>query len=265
MSELESYKIEWIPLKSLSVVWRKAQRPYDEKWANHIADGFDPEKFEPIIVTRPNGAGIYHIVEGQHRKAAAEKALGADQSAPCRVVGEADPARAAEIWLGINKGRKAPRPVTEFMISVEAKREVETAINSIVKKAEYRVMENSNGENVVSAVGALRKVYGTYGATVLLHTLQACRLMWGSDPHGVSGKLITGVGMFINEFYNQLDANHLRKAIVNQYKSPWKFIDAARVEAEKSSETLDLAMSELIRMQYNKGVREGGKLKRKEK
>src|SRR6516225_5950032 len=106
---MERYKTEWIPVKVLSVVWVNAQRPYDEKWAKQIADNFDPDKFDPIVVTQPNGQGIYHIVEGQHRRHALEmfaaktnNGIGENELAPCRVIDEVDPARAAEIWLGNN-------------------------------------------------------------------------------------------------------------------------------------------------------------------
>lgn len=258
------YEVTWIPIKNLSVIWRKSQRAYDEKWARKIADEFDPDKFEPVVVTKPNGSGIYHIIEGQHRKGGAEMAFGANQQVPCKIVGEADPARAAEIWLGINEGRKAPKPVAGFLVAVEAKRELEIGINSIVRRAGYHVGDNTKQENCISAVGALRKIYVNCGPDVLLYTLQTCRVLWGSDPRGAAGKIITGLGMFLNEFHSHLDVGHLRKVITGQYRSPGNFVEAARLESEKSSEPMDVAMSELIRMKYNKGQREAKKLKRKE-
>ncbi len=264
MSKDLNYEITWVAIKNLSVIWRKSQRPYDEKWAQKIADEFDPDKFEPICVTKPNGSGMYHIIEGQHRKSAFEKALGNDQQAPCRIISEADPSRAAEIWLGINEGRKAIKPVAGFMVAVEAKRELEVAINALVKKSGYHVQSNTKADNSISAVGALRKLYNNYGEKVLLQTLQACRLLWGSDPRGAAGAILTGIGMFINEFQDHIEMTHLRKVIQDQYKSPGNFVEAARLESEKSSETMDIAMSELIRMKYNKRMREGKKLKRKE-
>src|SRR5262249_86768 len=132
--------VEWIPVKNLSVVWVQAQRPYNERWAKEIADNFDPDKFDALVVTKPNGHGIYHIIEGQHRRHALEifsakssaTGYGGNEMAPCRVVEEADPARAAEIWLGINGGRKAIPPVSEFRVAVVACREPEKTINKIV-------------------------------------------------------------------------------------------------------------------------------------
>ena len=265
MGNLE-YEVTHIAIKNLSVVWRKAQRSYDEKWAKKIANEFDPDKFEPVTVTLPNGVGVYHIVEGQHRTGAAAIFLGdVNQKIPCHVIGEADPARAAEVWLGINQGRKRVRPVVEFLVAVEAKRDTEVAVNNIVRKAGYVVSENYRGENVVSAVNALRKVYKIYGASVLVRTLNTCRTIWDNDSKGVAGAMITGLGMFVNEFHG-FDVMHLRKVILKFYSSPWKFLEACKMEAERSSETLEVAMSELVRMKYNKGLRDPDKrLHRKEK
>lgn len=259
-----SYEIVFIPIKNLSVVWRKSQRPFNESWAKHIADNFDPDLFEPLSVTKPNGAGVYHIIEGQHRKAAAEIWLeDPSQSLPCRVIADADPVRAAQIWRGVNKNRKAPRPISDFLVAVEGKEELECAILATVKRAGYRVAEGSKADNNISAVGILRKIYNAYGDFVLYRTLEACRLLWGSDPKGVAGPILGGMAMFINEFGREVENTHLRKVIHGQYKSPFKFVEAAKFERDRSSEPMDIAMSELIRMKYNRGRPEHKRLRRK--
>lgn len=257
--------ITYIAVKNLSVVWRKSQRQYNERWAKEIADNFDPDKFEAVSVTQPNGAGVYHIIEGQHRKGAVEMLYGPNEKIPCRIISEADPSRAAEIWLGINQGRKKIRPVTEFLVAVEAKRELETAINKIVRSQDYRVVEASTQDNGLSAVGALRKIYLGYGDKVLARTLHTCRYIWGSDPQAVQGGILLGMSMFINEFSGHIDFAHLKKSIVGQYSSPFKFMEAARFEADRSSESLTVAMSELLRMKYNRNLKlDAKKLRRKD-
>ena len=66
-------EIKWIPCKQLSLVWAEAQRPLNESHAKSIADNFDPEMFGTIAVTKPNGAGIYHIIDGHHRQEIADE------------------------------------------------------------------------------------------------------------------------------------------------------------------------------------------------
>jgi len=265
-NKLLDRKLTYIALKDLVVVWPDAQRIFNPKWAKEIADNFDPEKFEPPTVTKPNGAGTYHISEGQHRVRAAEMWLGdPSQRIGCLVSSEDFPTaeRAAELWLGINGGRKKPSPVRRFIISVTAKRDLEVSINNLVRQKGYHVVERS-GENCIQAVGALYRVYRMSPKT-LASTLDATRLLWGGDPHAVAGDILKGLGVFLNEYQDYVDPRRLRATIVDKYKSPWRFIEAATAEKEKTLETLEHAMSELIRMQYNRGLKDPSKkLKRKE-
>lgn len=257
-----NYAITYIPLNKLSVVWTKAQRPFNEKWAAQIGQNFDPDKFEPLIVTKPNGAGIYHIVEGQHRKAAAEIALGLTQQVPCHVIDHADPARAADIWLGVNKGRKAVRPVVAFMIAVEAKWPVEVAINNIVRKSGYHITESGSQDNAIASVAILKRIYEKFGGNILTYTLEMTRLLWGSDPRGAGGSMLNGVSIFLNEFHTHVDAKRLRSAIQAKYSSPWKLVDAANQFKEKASEHVGVALAEVIRMTYNKSLKQNEQHKR---
>src|SRR5262245_65889316 len=110
----EQTKIEWIPVKQLSVIWVQAQRPYRSNRAQKIADNFDPDKFDPIRVTLPNGNGEYHIVDGQHRKSGVEICFGSDQRAPCIVLDAEDPAEAARLFRGINGTRWGIDPISNF-------------------------------------------------------------------------------------------------------------------------------------------------------
>jgi hypothetical protein len=271
MTKLIEYKIQDIPVKNLSVVWVKSQRPFNKAHAENIANNFDPDKFEPIIVTMPNGEGVYHIVEGQHRRVGLEifagrlnrDGYGGNELAPCRVIDHANPAKAAEIWLGINGGRKAISSVTAFLVAVEAKREEETAINTVVRQTGYHVSANTRMENSIAAVSSLRKVYHM-GTHSLKFTLNTCRLLWGADPAGTSSWLIQGTGRFVHEYHTRAEPVRLKHAILKKYKSPFKLLEAGRVFAEKMTDTLPISIAELMRRAYNDGLKEDKRLKRKE-
>ena len=86
-----TFRLEWIACKYLSVVWVQAQRRYREERAREIAANFNPELFNPIRVTLPNGNGIYHICDGQHGKGAVEMMWGPEEKVPCLVAPEGDP------------------------------------------------------------------------------------------------------------------------------------------------------------------------------
>jgi hypothetical protein len=258
---MEKYKIEWIPVRNLSVVWVQSQRPYDEKWAKTIADALDPDKFDPIIVTKPNGQGMYHVIEGQHRRHALEMfatkigGKGEDEQAPCRIVEEADPARAAEIWLGINAGRKAVKPITAFLVAVAAQREVETKINQIVNRQGYKVSGTKLKFNI-SAVSALRMIYNRHGLTTIEKTLRALTVLWEGDPQAVSSAILRGMAMFLHEFSDHVNFKRLHAQVGERF-SPWKFKEAAEARKQSSLESLEEAISELLIREYNRGLKEG--------
>jgi hypothetical protein len=103
-----AHSTKWIKIKHLSVVWATAQREFNERHASKIAASFDPDLFDDLVVTLPNGDGIYHVVDGQHRMAAIRSLWGEEEMVPCRVVTAQDPARAAVIFDKINTGRRLP-------------------------------------------------------------------------------------------------------------------------------------------------------------
>jgi len=76
----------YVPVKNLSVIWVRAQRPFDAAWATLIAENFDKDLFEDVIITKPDKNGVSHIIEGQHRVAAVEIKWGEDELVPCRIV-----------------------------------------------------------------------------------------------------------------------------------------------------------------------------------
>ena len=138
-------EIKWIPVKNLSVVWAQAQRGLDERHAQQIADNFDPEMFGTLAVTKPNGHGVYHIIDGHHRKVAVEKLWGDGELVPCQVFDADDPARAAKLFDHINTARKAPQPIDVFKVRVTAGNEIEVAVSNTVKHAGFNIGTKNSG------------------------------------------------------------------------------------------------------------------------
>lgn len=268
MSKIVDTKIEYIPIKHLSVVWIQSQRPYNSKWSREIADNFDPDKFDPIIVTKPNGQGQYHIIEGQHRRHALEMYAAkygntnpGNEQAPCRIVADADPSRAAEIWLGISEGRKAVRPIYGFLVAVVARREPEVTIQQLINNNDFVVSPHKNKDSI-SAVGALKTVFERHGKMTLNNVLRTIRLMWGGDPTAVSAVMLRGFGIFLHEFGTHVDTRRMVAKIADSW-SPYKLAEAAKARKHSTTERLDEAIAELLLREYNKSLKDNAKLRRK--
>jgi hypothetical protein len=251
-----------VPIKSLSVMWAQAQRPFNEKWAKQIAEEFDPDKFDPPVITRPNGVGQYHIVEGQHRVGGAKIAFGESEQLLCRMVDCEDPARAAEIWLGINAGRKAIKPIHAFEVSVAAGREPQTEISAIVKKMEYRI-SGYKGERCISAVSSLIWVHNKFGVAILKAVLLVLDKTWSGDPAAFAGDLIRGYASFINEFHSYLEPKRLSDVIAKAF-TPNKLLAAGRLYSDQNTVSAVEGIAETLRAKYNYKLREEkARLKRK--
>src|SRR5262249_15509389 len=241
--------------------WVQAQRPYDDKWSKKIADNFDPEKFDPLVVTLPNGKGEYHIIEGQHRKAAVEQMWGGNEQVPCRILPQTDPTRAAEIWLGINDGRKRIRPVIHFRVAVVARREPETQINRLVNRHGYTVAEYKS-ISTITAVSALKSIWNRQGELTLGKGLMAVKNLWPDDPQGIDGSIMRGLALFLHEFGLYIDPRRMKQAISHKY-TPGQFLVAANARKEATKDRIDECMADMLLRDYNKGLPEDKRLRRK--
>lgn len=257
-----SYQIVWVPCRNLSVVWVQSQRKFSPYRAKQIAENFDPELLDPVKVTMPNGNGVYHICDGQTRKAAIESLWGPEEMVPCLVAPEGDPQRAAELFLRTNTSRKPPTIIDNFKVSVTARHPTEVDIDKIVRRNKYRV-DSSGGKDVISAVTALKHVYTQCGSMVLDQTLRMLRETWGDDAHAVGGNLIRGFGQFLNEFGSY--ANHQRLLeVIKKRWTPGTLIRDANSKHELDGIPVPDAIVDHILRQYNKGLRAGKPLQRKQ-
>jgi hypothetical protein len=255
-------EIVFVPIKNLSVVWVQAQRPFNPKWSQKIADNFDTDKFDPPVITKPNGIGQFHIVEGQHRVHAAKIQFGENEQLRCRMVDADEPARAAEIWLGINAGRKAIQPVQKFIVAVTANREPETEINAIVNKLGYYV-SSAKTEKSISAVSSMIEVHQKYSRLVLIATLTILDKTWHGDASAFGGALIKGYALFINEFGAYLENKRLAEAICKAF-TPAQLLAASRLYSEQNRVTVSEGISETLRLKYNRGMKDdASRLKKK--
>jgi hypothetical protein len=260
-------QITFIPVKQLNVVWAEAQRPYKETRAKKIAENFNIYRFDPIKVTLPNGAGIYHVVEGQHRKAAFAKVHGEDEPAPCIVIPCDDPKEAAQHFDGINGLRWRVDAVSTFKVRVTAGYPVEISVDKIVRQHGYKV--GTVRESVltttsrhISAVTALVWVYSVNGPKVLSDVLQVLSATWQNDPNGVNGNLIRGYGTLLGEYGNKINWEILKSSVKKKY-TPGSLLTIAKQNQEMHGGAMGEAVTRSLIAIYNRTVPQEKKLKRK--
>lgn len=249
-------EITWIPIRNLSVVWAQSQRKLKEKHAQDIADNFDPEMFGLLAVTRPNGHGMYHVIDGHHRRVAVEKLWGEDEMVPCQVFDAEDPARAAKLFDEINTRRKSPQPIEIFRVRVTAGNKVQVSINKIVQSCGY-IISSHGGKTkhdvpTISCVGALEAVYMTSGGDVLKETLDTINAVWGIDTGAVGAVMVRGIGEFLSEF-RDFDRVRLRERMANS--TPARLLGRAKQWQEIHGGGAASAVKRIMIELYNDGLR----------
>lgn len=249
----KNYEVQWIPCKNLSVVWIESQRKLDEAKAKNIADNFDPDQLDPLKVTLPNGAGMYHICDGQNRKRAIELALGADQCAPCIVAPNGNPVKAAKIFLGTNTTRRSPSKIDHFKVSVTAQEQLEVNIHRVLQRYSYRV-DNTGSEGAISAVAALKFVYLSCGGKPGLdRTMNLLRMTWGNDRNAVNGHVIRGFGAFLNEFHSHLDTKKFAERISKKW-TPGQLLQESKTMRSLHGGSAVETIKQMLLAQYNRGA-----------
>lgn len=253
------FPIEWIPVKNICVIWAGAQRPYNAAWARKIADKFDPEQFDPIRVTLPNGNGIYHAVEGQHRRSAVAMRFGEDEKAPCIVLQASTPEHAAKLWLESNRNKKMAQPIDAFLVAVVAEEKIEVEINRLVNACGYYIghVSLNSKKNTIQAVQALRTVYNRYGAVALTTAINQISATWGKDPNSVVGPIISGYGAFFGEFpASKVNLGRLVQVIQNRF-TPGRFLGAARSKRDATGKQMPACVKDVLVERYNYGLKNG--------
>ena len=249
------FEIKWIPVKNLSVIWRESQRDFNERDAQKIADNFDPELFGHLVGTLPNGNGIHHLMDGQHRKAAVQSMWGDEEKVPVQIIPLVDPKRAAEMFDKINTCRRPVPPIEKFKVRVKADYEVQTAITKICDKLGYKIRKvKSDGD--IQAVGALENIYRSYGPECLKNALTLIQGTWGMDQNSVSSPIIAGFGSFTAEYGNKANWQRLTDRTAKSY-TPGRLIGAARSYRELHRISMTQAINQMLVAIYNRGLKTG--------
>lgn len=249
-----AHSTQWIAIKNLSVVWSSAQREYDERWASKIAAEFDPDLFDDLVVTLPNGDGIYHVVDGQHRRGAIGSLYGEEEKVPCRIVDAKDPARAAAIFDKINSSRRKLSAIEKFKVRVTAGYETEGAINNLVTSLNCRI-EMANTSRSIRAVSSLMNVHNSFGLSVLREALMAIIATWDNDKGAFEGPLIEGFGAFAGE-HRHVDWVYLRERTGKTY-TPGRLLAQAKADKETLGGRLADGVRRVLVRNYNAGRRSG--------
>ncbi len=166
--------LEWISISQLRIdpTYQRGVLRAGEKNILAIARGFEWAKFAPIIVA-PLPAGLYAIIDGQHRTTAA--LLAGQKQVPCQVV-PADRRKQAEAFAAVNGNVTAMSALQVHAARVASGEAKAVALAEACAAADvticrYPLPANKMKAGETLAVGMLKGLLEKYGRDIFVDAL----------------------------------------------------------------------------------------------
>lgn len=238
---------------------RDVQRPLDETRARRIAEDFRIDAFGVITVSqRPNG--VFHIIDGQHRTAAA-RMLGMDDLRVTAQVYTGLTASNEAVMFRLRNNSRAIQAIDKFRVRVKEGDLVAVQLNAMLTKNGWRI-EASKSPGAFASVTALENVFhgrpiynegSHFGACQSV--IQIVTAAWGHNANGVRAEIVSGLGAFILRHGSAVDVHKLVSELAQFEGGPLGVVGNARTLRQVSGGQITNAVAEIITNRHNKGRR----------
>lgn len=238
-------QLKQVPVSAL-IVDPDLQRGQDPRRVAKIETEFDEGALGVITVSqRANGA--MHVVDGQHRVAAARLARGDDFKMTARVFVGLSTEEEARLFRLLNNTAK-PSAVDLFRIRVLEGDPVAVEIDRILAKHGWRIMLQT-ADGFFAATASAERVYRA-DPTAVEHAISAVTRAWGKDRAAVDGRVFEGIGMLFARYGDLIDQQELVDRL-SRSGTPGQLIGKARGLRELIGGTLTSALAEIVVEMYN--------------
>jgi len=223
----------------------KVQRYKSDNVIATISSKFDIRNVGLLTVSLRED-GFYYIIDGQHRMEAAM--LNEVEELDCLIHEGLSIKDEANMFLALNKDRKLPTAIDNFKVAVTAGKELECAVDEILKKHNIVVDSKCTGISLGSPQTCIG-IYNKYNGEVLDLTLEILLEAWGLGS--IKSNPIRAMGCFIGD---QREHVNVEELINRLSKACFATINQ---EVEKLKITKNFSRREalevLIFQAYNKG------------
>lgn len=183
------------------------QRDLDEKRAEEIAAGWDPDLVEmPTVSKRADGK--YYMVEGQHRQNGAIRAGKGEELFLMRVHHGLTREEEAQLFVALNGKRVSVSAYHNYRARLKSKETIACEIDAILCRFGYRVTHSC----CVLGIAAVKAVECAHKNRTLEPTIQILHAWGAGQPGFLDGSLIRGVSAFLKK-YPEAEPEHLSKQL----------------------------------------------------
>ena len=190
--ELTSH-LGWVRLDQMKIN-PLAQRAFDQN-NPALKSEFNPEVMGYIVVSHRDG--WFYVVDGQHRKAAAEVFLrDSSQQIQCRIFTGLTSEDEAELFLKLND-QKRQSPMSKYKTSLTAGRATECDVERICRSLDLRIGLDKSCEEI-SCITAILNVYRKHGPAGFSFAMRVIRDAYGYD--GFKNHMIEALALITDRY-----------------------------------------------------------------
>lgn len=194
----------------------KVQRLLNEARADEMSEDFQPHALGLVTASKRADGHVY-LLDGSHRISAARKA-NYEGLIACRLFENLTLQEEASMFLTLNNSR-AVQAIDRFKVRITEGEPVAVGINKILKTYGLHVdWANNESLGVISAIGALEKVYAGAGVReegqypeLVDKVVRTLAKAYGdkADRATYSKVMLEGLGIFIATFGSRIDYDRL--------------------------------------------------------
>lgn len=229
-----------------------AQRAFNKQHANKISKNFDENMMQPITVSYRDGK--YYILDGQHRKYAAEKHNNGPVSLECKIYYGLTLDDEVAIFKALNAGVKIPK--TEDIMHVDYlndecyAKDIVGACNEFGYSCsfgdKYRDYDVKSGKTIVASY-SLKNAYEKLGHDGFRDMLEIISESWGNSTNGIRAEMIRCLAIFLEKYAKDIDKKRLIRKLSKV--SPGSIIGMAAYPGKSANSSRAYAILGI----YNKG------------
>lgn len=248
-----SAKIETLKTEQLFVD-RSVQRGLNHRRVDDMVENFELEALGVLAVSHRED-GTNHIVDGQHRWAAASK-VGVP-FLQCKVYEGLTRQQEAALFRVLNN-TKIVNPVDRFMVRVIERDTAAVFIHDALERVGWHVSTAYRGNGAFAAVAAIEWVYDGAGIkpntrqqTAVRQVFEVLSAAWGYDPDAVRADIVKGLGLFLVRF-GDLDLAKIVNMLAKFEGGPLRLTADGRLSRSLRHSTAADSVAEILTNLYNK-------------
>lgn len=206
----------WLPVGNL-VIPEEYQRDFSLAKGRKLSAEWDDAVVGELFVSE-RADGSLNLIEGQHRRWAAEDRFGPNKKLKCAVYMGLSVQDEADMFVKLNTMRTSPTAFDRARASVAAGYALESEIADVLNSLDLR-WGKSAGPNTIGAITALRRIMKTNGGEQLRQTLEIVIATWGRKASTYDADIIQAVARLLFA-KPDLDTARLVKVLAKDGREP---------------------------------------------